>query len=137
MRKAIAAAPVLGPYAELARSRVNVFVPGDGCRPYTAAAMCLLSGDSWRAWSIDPAMKKEYCEGEGRLGPRLVCARAMSQDFPMPTLVRAQQPSNVPCHTWSNPRATLADELRATQPNPQTDNHVRVLRRRWAASQPC
>ena len=96
MRKAIAAAPGLGPYAELARSRVNVFVPGDGCRPYTAAAMCLLSGDSWRAWSIDPAMKKEYCEGEGRLGPRLVCARAMSQDFPMPTLVRAR-PANVPC----------------------------------------
>ena len=58
VRKAIDAAPGLGPFSELINQRVNVLVPGDGCRPYTAAAMCLCSGPKWRAWSIDPTMKQ-------------------------------------------------------------------------------
>lgn len=58
VRKAIDAAPGLGPFSELINQQVNVLVPGDGCRPYTAAAMCLCSGPKWRAWSIDPTMKQ-------------------------------------------------------------------------------
>ena len=125
VRRAIAAAPGLGSFADLAKARVNVFVPGDGCRPYTAAAMCLLSSPTWRAWSIDPAMKEDCCDPD-RFGQRLKCFRALSQDFPMPTA--EDQPEGTP---------TLTIVLAVHSHCPLSEFLSRAPRPRLCISLPC
>lgn len=61
LRAAVDAAPGLG-WPGLCASAVNVYVPGDGRRPFTAAAVCLTTPATWQVWSIDPIMIADYCE---------------------------------------------------------------------------
>jgi len=81
-------------------SRVNVYVPGDGRRPYTAAAVALTTPAGWRVWSIDPLMMADFCASEakgkvlqakgnqhdplGGLRERLTCIRGLTEDFAIP-----------------------------------------------------
>lgn len=62
LQAAVDAAPALGAYTSALRRPAHVYVPGDGRRPYTAAALALLTPKSWRIWSIDPLMIENFCE---------------------------------------------------------------------------
>ena len=51
--------------------KVVVFVPGDGCKPYTSAALLLQTPQSWTCISIDPALKTNKTVTIDQNEPRL------------------------------------------------------------------
>ena len=56
--------------------KVVVFVPGDGCKPYTSAALLLQTPSTWTCVSIDPALKTNKTTTIDQDEPRL-CIRPM------------------------------------------------------------
>jgi len=98
LRQAIDATPGLE-WSDLVKKRVHVYIPGDGRRPYTAAAVTLTTPGTWSVWSIDPLMMAEFCQDEsapqkkknggkknplGGMSKRLTCVRGISEDFDIP-----------------------------------------------------
>jgi hypothetical protein len=69
---------------ELMQMKALVFVPGDGNRPNTAAALCLQVPDSWRIYSIDPALHKFETSTLGAAASRLHVVPTMLEDFVVP-----------------------------------------------------
>ena len=85
VRTALDAVPGLG-WNRALRGGAHLFCPGDGCRPYAAAAIVLNSPKRWRVWSIDPAMGAGYTDPErlGRFAGRCVCHRGTAEEFELP-----------------------------------------------------
>ena len=69
---------------ELMQMKALVFVPGDGNRPNTAAALCLQVPDSWRIYSVDPALHKFETSTLGAAASRLHVVPTMLEDFAVP-----------------------------------------------------
>ena len=55
------------------QKKVVAFVPGDGCRPYTACALLLQVPKTWTIISVDPAMNSEKALQLTKDQPRLHC----------------------------------------------------------------
>jgi hypothetical protein len=69
---------------ELMQMKALVFVPGDGCHPNTAAALCLQVPDSWRVYSIDPRLQNFETCTLGAAASRLSVVPGMLEDFAVP-----------------------------------------------------
>ena len=78
VRKAIDAAEGLPSYNELLKcssTRVCVYVPGDGKRPYTAAALALSTPASWSIVAIDPLISETFTTR------RVTCVMGTAEDY--------------------------------------------------------
>jgi len=81
VRKAVDAAPGVPSYNELLKSGtpVNVYVPGDGKKPYTAAALSLMTPSTWTIVAVDPLMSEKFST------ERVHCVCARAEDLCIPS----------------------------------------------------
>eukprot|EP00729_Bicosta_minor_P017099 gene17099-25959_t len=98
MRRGLDAAPGMS-YKKACSQPVHVYVPGDGRKPFSAAAVCLRSPPSWKVWSIDPLMEDHFLTGPedpkhplGVHAARMTCVNGLSQDFMIPESSPASAP---------------------------------------------
>jgi hypothetical protein len=106
MRAAVDAAPGLT-WGELCRGAVHVYVPGDGRRPFTAAAVCLTTPAKWQVRTL----RRGGARGEGG---RDTPARRLTRPPGIP--IRHHRPTFV--QVWSIDPVMIPDYCdRVSEPN--------------------